>query len=50
MDKATQTLAEWDRAAGENLPLYVAVNLSAIQVARDDISGVVAGALRSSGL
>ena len=50
MDKATQTLAEWDRAAGEPLPLYVAVNLSAIQVARDDISGVVAGALRSSGL
>src|SRR5688500_11527721 len=50
MDRATQTLAEWDRAAGEKLPLYVAVNLSAIQVARDDIAGVVAGALKSSGL
>ncbi len=50
MDRAAQTLAEWDRTAGEKLPLYVGVNLSAIQVARDDIAGVVASALRSSGL
>jgi diguanylate cyclase (GGDEF)-like protein len=50
MDKATSTLAEWDRQAGEKLPLYVSVNLSAIQVARDDISNVVDSALKSSGL
>ena len=50
MDKATQTLADWDRQAGEKLPLYVGVNLSAIQVARDDIAAVVASALKSSGL
>src|SRR3954469_10280784 len=50
MDKAAQTLADWDRRAGEVLPLYVGVNLSAIQVARDDIAAVVASALRSSGL
>lgn len=50
MDKAARTLADWDREAGEKLPLYVGVNLSAIQVARDDIAGVVASALRSSGL
>ena len=50
MDKAAQTLADWDARAGEKLPLYVGVNLSAIQVARDDIAGVVASALRSSGL
>jgi len=50
MENATQTLADWDRKAGERLPFYVAVNLSAIQVARDDVAGVVAGALRSSGL
>jgi diguanylate cyclase (GGDEF)-like protein len=50
MDKAAQTLADWDREAGEALPLYVGVNLSAIQVARDDIAGVVASALKSSGL
>ena len=50
MDKACQTLASWDKAAGEELPLYVSVNLSAIQVARDDIAGMVEAALRSSGL
>jgi diguanylate cyclase (GGDEF)-like protein len=50
MDKAAQTLAEWDCRAGEPLPLYVGVNLSAIQVARDDIAAVVSSALKSSGL
>jgi diguanylate cyclase (GGDEF)-like protein len=50
MDKAAHTLAEWDARAGETLPLYVAVNLSAIQVARDDIAGMVEGTLKSSGL
>jgi len=50
MDRAAQTLAGWDRAAGAALPIYVGVNLSAIQVARDDIAAVVAGALKSSGL
>jgi diguanylate cyclase (GGDEF)-like protein len=50
MDKAAQTLASWDRLSGEALPLYVGVNLSAIQVARDDIAGMVESALKSSGL
>ncbi len=50
MDKATQTLAEWDRKSGEELACYVAVNLSAIQVARDDVAAMVSSALRSSGL
>ena len=50
MDKAAQTLADWDAQAGEKLPLYVGVNLSAIQVARDNIADVVESALRSSGL
>jgi len=50
MDKAAQTLADWDRKAGEKLPLYVGVNLSAIQIARDDIAGVVSSALKSAGL
>jgi diguanylate cyclase (GGDEF)-like protein len=50
MDKAAQTLAEWDKKTGEKLPLYVGVNLSAIQVARDDIAGVVSSALKSAGL
>jgi diguanylate cyclase (GGDEF)-like protein len=50
MDKAAHTLAGWDAAAGRILPFTVSVNLSAIQVARDDIAQVVSSALRSSGL
>ncbi len=50
MDKAAQTLAGWDKTWGEPLPVYVGVNLSAIQVARDDIAGMVQSALKSSGL
>ena len=50
MDRATRTLAEWDLKSGEELPFYVAVNLSAIQVARDDIPAMVESALKVSGL
>lgn len=50
MHKAVETLADWDRQAGAKLPLYVGVNLSAIQVARDDIAALVSSALKSSGL
>jgi len=50
MHEAAQTLANWDAAAGEKLPIYVGVNLSAIQVARDDIAALVRSALKASGL
>ena len=50
MDKAAHTLADWDKEIGTPIPAYVAVNLSAIQVARDNVAEVVASALRSSGL
>ena len=50
MDKAISTLAEWDRHAGEVLPCYVGVNLSAIQIARDDIAAMASSALRANGL
>jgi diguanylate cyclase (GGDEF)-like protein len=50
MEKATRTLSEWDKRNGEQLPLYVSVNLSAIQVARDDIADVVESALKASNL
>jgi diguanylate cyclase (GGDEF)-like protein len=50
MHKAADTLAGWDRDAGAPLPLSVSVNLSAIQVARDDVASVVSSALKASGL
>jgi len=50
LDAAARTLAGWDRQLGRTLPLYVAVNLSAIQIARDDIAGAAAGALGAAKL
>jgi diguanylate cyclase (GGDEF)-like protein len=50
LDSAARTLAEWDKKAGKLLPLYVGVNLSAIQIARDDVAAAVSGALNSSGI
>jgi len=48
--KATSTLAEWDSLNGKPLPAYVAVNASAIQLARDDVADAVRDALERSGL
>jgi diguanylate cyclase (GGDEF)-like protein len=50
LNAAARTMVEWDRVAGRRLPLYVAVNLSAIQIARDDVASAVAQALSHSGL
>jgi EAL domain-containing protein (putative c-di-GMP-specific phosphodiesterase class I) len=50
MDRAARTLAEWDAKMGAKLPIYVGVNLSAIQVARDDIPEMVESTLKSTGL
>ncbi|MCM8556443.1 putative bifunctional diguanylate cyclase/phosphodiesterase [Sphingomicrobium sediminis] len=47
MDKAARTLASWDAAEGQELDLTLSVNLSAIQVARDNISDFVGSALKS---
>jgi len=48
--EAVQTLARWDRAHGEALPVGVNVNLSAIQMARDDVPSIVEEALRFGGV
>lgn len=45
MDEAARTLAEWDRAAGGNCGVKVAVNLSAIQLQRDQIAPMVKSSL-----
>ena len=42
MDRAAATLADWDRAGRRAAAGLCRVNLSAIQVARDDIAAVVA--------
>src|SRR3546814_7762318 len=50
MYEAAQTLAKWDRQYGKVMPIGVSVNLSPIQMARDDVPSVVAEALRYSGV
>jgi diguanylate cyclase (GGDEF)-like protein len=50
LDTALATLAEWDALAGGPVPLTMSVNVSAIQLARDDVPGVIAGALATHGI
>jgi len=50
LDTALATLAEWDRLAGAPVPLTMSVNVSAIQLARDDVPGVIAAALARHGI
>lgn len=50
LNRAACTLAEWDARHGAPLPLHVAVNVSAIQLARDDVASAVKEALEQSGI
>jgi diguanylate cyclase (GGDEF)-like protein len=50
INEATRTLASWDKAAGQILPIYVSVNVSAVQLVRDDVAAVVRSALVDNGL
>jgi diguanylate cyclase (GGDEF)-like protein len=50
LDTALATLAGWDRLAGGPVPLTMSVNVSAIQLARDDVPGVIAAALATHGI
>jgi len=50
LDAAARTMAAWDAKAGMALPIHVGVNVSAIQLARDDVAGVVKSALATYGL
>lgn len=48
--EAVQTLARWDRLHGQRLPVGVNVNLSPIQMVRDDVPTIVEEALRYGGI
>lgn len=50
IDEAARTLAGWDKAAGGNCGVRVAVNLSAIQLQRDAIAPLLRRALDATGL
>jgi diguanylate cyclase (GGDEF)-like protein len=42
---ALDTLAAWDAKAGAELPFYMSVNLSAVQIQRDDVPEMIVTAL-----
>lgn len=50
VNEALRQLADWDFMAGEIVPLKVSVNLSSIQIARDDIAAMIADALALNGI
>ena len=50
INQALRTLSHWDQQVGAPLPVYMAVNLSAIQIARDDVAATVGEALQLHGI
>lgn len=50
LNEAMQQLSRWDRAVGERLPVSMNVNVSQIQVVRDDLLSTVSSALRLAGI
>jgi diguanylate cyclase (GGDEF)-like protein len=50
MRESAMRLAEWDRQYGEKVPLTINVNLSPVQIARDDVAQAVQTALEDAGV
>ncbi|MEQ1725604.1 MAG: bifunctional diguanylate cyclase/phosphodiesterase [Sphingopyxis sp.] len=50
IERALATLADWDSRYGKAVPIHVAVNVSPIQLARDDIVAVVQSAMARAGV
>ena len=50
LDAAARTMVEWDARAGRTLPVRMSVNLSAIQVARDDVAGALTHVIARHGI
>jgi c-di-GMP phosphodiesterase Gmr len=50
LDRAAQTIADWDKRAGRELPVRISVNLSAVQIQRDDVAVAVENAISGAGI
>ncbi|MEH3105723.1 MAG: bifunctional diguanylate cyclase/phosphodiesterase [Sphingomonas fennica] len=50
IDTAARTLADWDRAAGKPLPISLSVNVSPVQLQRDDVAALAGSALTQYGV
>ena len=50
LGQALKTLAAWDARAGHELPIYLSVNISPVQLVRDSVAGAVEEALALHGI
>ena len=50
LQKASATIALWERESGSDLPIRVSVNLSAVQLLRDDVPSAVEHAIKAAGI
>jgi c-di-GMP phosphodiesterase Gmr len=50
LDRAAQTVAQWDHKAGRQLPFRISVNLSVVQLQRDDVAVAVENAIRGANI
>ena len=50
LDRAAQTVAQWDQKAGRELPFRISVNLSVVQLQRDDVAVAVENAIRGANI
>jgi c-di-GMP phosphodiesterase Gmr len=50
LDEAAQTINAWDKKAGQELPFKISVNMSAVQMLRDDVTVAVANAINGAGI
>ena len=50
LEEAAMAIGEWDTRSGGTLPFKISVNMSAVQMQRDDVTFAVANALKGAGI
>jgi c-di-GMP phosphodiesterase Gmr len=50
LEQAARTISDWDSRASGELPFKISVNMSAVQLLRDDVVDAVSGALKGAGI
>jgi c-di-GMP phosphodiesterase Gmr len=50
LEQAATSIGEWDERSGGVLPFKVSVNMSAVQMQRDDVTYAVANAIKGAGI
>jgi c-di-GMP phosphodiesterase Gmr len=50
LDKAARTIRDWEERAADALPVKISVNMSAVQLLRDDVIEAVSSAIAGAGI